>query len=238
MQDERLASWLDGEMDEAEAQEFLSSLSGAERREAWELAAIAGTARRLPRPAPAEGFAARAMARVLARRLAGRRAHPHRARRPRSARAGDGGPHTAPAGDGPRAPRHPGATGAPGGRGRRLQRLEPGGGAHAPRPGRRLGPGGPARSRPPVRVHVRRGWTVGHRSPGARERGRWVRRAERRSPALALLRTSSEPVHLPRTPTRQAHLSPLRPRTRGPEAVACGPRETPGMMAACASARP
>jgi len=68
MQDERLASWLDGELDEAEAQEFLSSLSEAERREAWEFAAIAGTARRLPRPAPAEGFTARAMARVLARR--------------------------------------------------------------------------------------------------------------------------------------------------------------------------
>jgi hypothetical protein len=68
MQDERLARWLDGEMDEVEAQAFLSSLSEAERREAWELAAITGAARRLPRPAPSADFAARAMARVLARR--------------------------------------------------------------------------------------------------------------------------------------------------------------------------
>jgi hypothetical protein len=68
MQDERLASWLDGEMSEAEAQEFLSSLSEADRREAQDLAAIVGAAHRLPRPAPAPGFTARTMARVLARR--------------------------------------------------------------------------------------------------------------------------------------------------------------------------
>ena len=55
-------------MGEAEADAFLASLDGAERREAMELAAVAEAAGRLPAMAPSPDFAARAMARVRTRR--------------------------------------------------------------------------------------------------------------------------------------------------------------------------
>jgi hypothetical protein len=68
MDEKRLRRWLDEEMGGAEADAFLASLSEAERREARALAALAGVAGRLPRHPPSEGFAARAMSRVRARR--------------------------------------------------------------------------------------------------------------------------------------------------------------------------
>ncbi len=68
MDEKLLSRWLDGEMEEAEAQAFLCSLPELERREARELAAIGSAAERLPRAGPSEGFSERAMARVLARR--------------------------------------------------------------------------------------------------------------------------------------------------------------------------
>lgn len=68
MDDRRLRRWLDGETDAAEAEAFLASLSGPERREAEALAALARAAADLPAAAPSEDFGARAMARVRARR--------------------------------------------------------------------------------------------------------------------------------------------------------------------------
>ena len=64
----QLCRWLDGELSEPEASLFLASLSEAERREALALAAVVGTAAALPVAAPSEGFHARTMARVRARR--------------------------------------------------------------------------------------------------------------------------------------------------------------------------
>jgi hypothetical protein len=59
---------LDGELDEAEARRVLDGLAPEARREAEALARIAAAAARLERPAPPPDFAARAMARVRARR--------------------------------------------------------------------------------------------------------------------------------------------------------------------------
>jgi len=68
MDDKRLQRWLDGEMAAAEAEAFLGSLSGPERREAEALGALARAAAGLPAVALSQDFAARAMARVRARR--------------------------------------------------------------------------------------------------------------------------------------------------------------------------
>ncbi len=68
MDEKRLRRWLDRELSDAEADAFLASLPEAEREEARALAALVGAAARLPRAAPSGDFAARAMARVRARR--------------------------------------------------------------------------------------------------------------------------------------------------------------------------
>jgi hypothetical protein len=68
MDEKRLCRWLDGELLESEAHAFLASLTERERCEALALAALAKGAARLPRAAPSQDFAARAMARVRARR--------------------------------------------------------------------------------------------------------------------------------------------------------------------------
>ncbi len=68
MDERRLRGWLDRELSDAEANAFLASLSGAEREEARALAALSSAAADLPRAAPSEDFASRAMARVRARR--------------------------------------------------------------------------------------------------------------------------------------------------------------------------
>ncbi len=68
MDEKRLRRWLDGEMSDAEADAFFASLSESEHREARALSALAEAAARLPGTAPSEDFAARAMARVRARR--------------------------------------------------------------------------------------------------------------------------------------------------------------------------
>lgn len=58
---------LDGELDPDEARALLEALPPAERREAEALLRISAAAVGLERPAPSEGFAARAMARVRVR---------------------------------------------------------------------------------------------------------------------------------------------------------------------------
>lgn len=68
MGDRRLRRWLDGELTGAEADAFLATLSPPERREAEALARLARAAADLPAAEPSEDFAARAMARVRARR--------------------------------------------------------------------------------------------------------------------------------------------------------------------------
>ncbi len=68
MTDMELQKWLDGAMTEGEAEAFLASLPQSERREAEAFAALTGAATRLPAAEPSEDFAARAMARVRARR--------------------------------------------------------------------------------------------------------------------------------------------------------------------------
>ncbi len=68
MDDGRLRRWLDGEMTGAEGDAFLASLSAPERREAEALAALARAAAGLSPAAPSGDFAARAMARIRARR--------------------------------------------------------------------------------------------------------------------------------------------------------------------------
>jgi hypothetical protein len=59
---------LDGELDADEARRVLDGLAPDARREAEAMARIADAAARLERPAPSPDFAARAMARVRARR--------------------------------------------------------------------------------------------------------------------------------------------------------------------------
>jgi hypothetical protein len=68
MDERRLRRWLDRELCDADADAFLASLTGAEREEARALAALASAAADLPRAAPSDDFASRAMARVRARR--------------------------------------------------------------------------------------------------------------------------------------------------------------------------
>jgi hypothetical protein len=68
MDEKKLRRWLDREMTEAEAEAFLGSLGEPERREARALSSVAEAAALLPTAGPSEDFAARAMARVRARR--------------------------------------------------------------------------------------------------------------------------------------------------------------------------
>jgi hypothetical protein len=66
--DDDLRRLLDGELDGDEARRALDALPPEARREAEAMARIAAAAARLERPAPSPDFAARAMARVRARR--------------------------------------------------------------------------------------------------------------------------------------------------------------------------
>lgn len=68
MDERRLQRWLDGELSEPDAEAFLAALSDDDRREARALATLGTAAAGLPRGAPSEGFAARAMVRVRSRR--------------------------------------------------------------------------------------------------------------------------------------------------------------------------
>jgi hypothetical protein len=68
MDEKRLRRWLDQEMNAAESDAFLSSLSEQERKVARALAAVADAAARLPTTASPEDFVARTMSRVRTRR--------------------------------------------------------------------------------------------------------------------------------------------------------------------------